>query len=146
MRAILQQQVRRLGMEGRVSLPGETREIASDYRNADLFALSSRFEGFPNALCEAMANGLPVVSFDCPSGPREIVRHGVDGLLVANGNVAAFANALDRLMSDEQERRRLSLKAMDVASRFGVDRILDQWSNLFADSLERAPKSVQEEE
>lgn len=129
-RARLEGAVRRHGLENRVWLPGAVRATDPVLRQCHLFALTSRYEGFPNALCEAMACGIPAVSFDCPTGPRVIVRDGVDGLLVPDGDVGAMRAALDRLMGDDGLRERLGSRAAEVVTRFAAAGILARWEAL----------------
>ncbi|WP_197714595.1 glycosyltransferase family 4 protein [Nitrosomonas supralitoralis] len=127
--------VRQLGLQSRVLLPGRAGNVGDWYERADLFVLSSRFEGFPNALVEAMAYGVPTVSFDCDTGPRDIICHEVDGLLVPPGNQVSLTAALDRLMDDAALRQRFANRAVEVRERFSIDLVAEKWANLF---LERA--------
>jgi glycosyltransferase involved in cell wall biosynthesis len=116
-----------LGLERRIRLPGTTQEIHACYEKADLFVLSSKFEGFPNALCEAMSHGLPVVATSCSGGVRDIVRSGVDGILVWPEDPEALAGALTRLISNPSLRRSLGEAAKEVVHRFSIGRILEDW-------------------
>lgn len=130
MRSKLERQAAHLGIEDHLELPGRVEDVASHYSNADLFVLSSRFEGFPNVLLEAMAAGLPVVSFDCPCGPAEIIRDGEDGVLVPAEDAAALASAMDRLMGNPDLRERLSRRAPAVLERYSVDSVAGRWERV----------------
>ena len=130
MRQRLEAQVSQAGLAERILLPGHSPTPSSVLRTASLFVLPSRFEGFPNALCEAMAYGLPAVAFDCPSGPAEILRHGVDGLLVPAQNVDDLTAALTSLMVDESTRLRMAQRAPEILERFGLERVLKMWEDL----------------
>jgi hypothetical protein len=97
----LERSVTDLGLVGQVRINAPTDRLGERMRDASVFVLSSRFEGFPLVLLEALTAGLAVVSFDCPTGPGEILTDGTNGLLVAAEDVPAFAAALDRIMADE---------------------------------------------
>lgn len=119
------------GMNGRILLPGRVGNVGDWYAAADLYVMTSRFEGFPNTLAEAMAHGLTAVSVDCDTGPRDIIRHEVDGLLVQNGDNTALVAALARLMGDESLRQRFATRAIEVRERFSMPRITALWEALF---------------
>lgn len=130
-RPALQAQARMARLEQRVFLPGRAGNVGEWYERADLYVMSSRFEGFPNTLAEAMAHGLAAVSFDCDTGPRDIIRHEVDGLLVPPGDVAGLTAALNLLMSNVALRRRFAKRAVEVRERFSMERIAGMWEELF---------------
>jgi len=131
LRSQLEGQVFAYGLQGRVLLPGVAGNIGDWYQRADIYVVSSRFEGFPNTLLEALAYGIPSVSFDCPTGPSDIIRHGVDGFLIPPGNLEELTQTLGHLMDDERLRRCLGVRALDVRERFSVERIAAMWENLF---------------
>lgn len=121
-----------LGIDSnRCHLNGPVEDVVKAYQESSIFVLSSRFEGFGMVLIEAMACGLPVVSFDCPAGPDEIITDGVDGLLVPSGDVHALAEKLMVLMTDENLRRRLGQQARQTAQRYKMTTIANQWIALF---------------
>jgi glycosyltransferase involved in cell wall biosynthesis len=120
------------GLASHIALPGFSKEVRRAMRRADLFVLSSRFEGLPNALLEAMAEGVACVSFDCTAGPRELIRHGENGWLVPPEDVGGLAAAFDVLMGDGELRTRLGARAREVCVLYSVSEILDQWNALLA--------------
>ena len=129
----LQLQIGSLGMCSRIHMPGWVGNTGDWYQRANLYVMTSRFEGFPNTLVEAMAYGLPAVSFDCDAGPRDIIRNEQDGLLVPAEDVAALADALDRLIFDDDLRKRFAVQAKQNWERFTIETISQMWESLFAD-------------
>jgi glycosyltransferase involved in cell wall biosynthesis len=131
LRPQLERMIEKLGLGERVQLAGRVNNPFAWLRQADLFVMSSRFEGLPCSLCEAMACGLPAISFDCDSGPRDIIREGVDGLLVTPLQINELAAAMDRLMSHPGERAKLATRAPEVMQRYSMAAILQMWDGLF---------------
>ncbi len=117
-----------LQLEDCVHLPGAVKNIADYLHQADLFVMSSRVEGFPMALCEAMACGCPVIATDCLSGPSEIIQNGVNGLLVETENVEALAAGLDQLMSDPAKRQQFAQNSPQILDRFGIEQVIAMWA------------------
>jgi glycosyltransferase involved in cell wall biosynthesis len=120
----------------RCALNGRVSDVQSEFACSSLAVCSSRFEGFGLAIVEAMACGLPVISFDCPWGPRSIIADGEDGVLVENGNLEQFAAAMVKLMQEADVRTEMGKRAAVNVQRFSMEAVARQWKDLF-DSLQQ---------
>jgi glycosyltransferase involved in cell wall biosynthesis len=127
-----------LGISDRLSLPGVVPDLAHRMAGGGLFVLSSRYEGFPNVLLEAMSCGMAVIATDCPSGPSEIVRDGHDGILVPVDDVPEMGRAMARLMGDARERVRLGNNAVEVRERFSMASVMSRWDQVIDAVFDRA--------
>lgn len=116
-----------------VKLPGRAGNIGEWYKEASVYVMTSKFEGFPNTLVEAMASGLPAISFDCDTGPADIIKNGVNGFLILPGNVLAMREAIRRLMRDEQLRCEMGQKAISVRAKFSHEAIMQKWGAILCD-------------
>lgn len=130
LRAELEELAASLGITDRVLFTGMMRKPWTLVKDALFFVMSSESEGFPMVLLEAMVCGLPVVSFDCRTGPKEIIRDGIDGILVPPLDVNALAKEMERLAKDEETRQRMAGRAAEVQERFGTEAIMAQWESL----------------
>lgn len=115
------------GLSGRVYLPGVTSDIAAELRAADLYVHAARFEGFPNAVMEALACGCPVIAADGPGGTGELLQGGLYGCLVPVEDIPALAAAMSDLMADDQRREIMGQKAPRAVAHLAADRIAEQW-------------------
>lgn len=134
----LRARIRDQGVEACVTLSGDNVPLADEFASAQIFVLSSRFEGFPNVLLEAMGCGCAVIATDCQTGPSDIVTDGVNGILVGTDSVESIRRALDRLILDDALRVRLGADATHVRETFDPGSISAQWLDVFCQSIERA--------
>ncbi len=129
LRQALQDQCVALGIDRRVEFPGWVSPLQPELAKATLFCLSSRYEGFPSVLLEAMSMGVPAISVDCESGPRQIIEHGLNGLLV-EPSATGLANGLARWIRDAEHRETLAEAGRNVFQRYSFDAMTDQFENL----------------
>jgi glycosyltransferase involved in cell wall biosynthesis len=134
----LRRLIQELGLADKVSLMGFTDDIGRVLARSSIVAVSSRRESFGLVIVEAMSCGVPVVSFDCPNGPRQIITHGQDGFLVPDGDLEAFSCSLLRLVEDEHLRSSMGVAARSNVRRFMVERVIDEWEMLF-DEVTQSP-------
>ena len=117
--------------KSRCSLHGRTADVEKEYVNSSLFVSSSRFEGFGMAIVEAMACGLPVISFDCPWGPGSIISNGEDGVLVENANIDALADNMIRVIHSGNGVQKLAGNAIGKSKKYRLETITTKWKSLF---------------
>ena len=128
----MQKLIGSVGLENRIFLPGVIPDVADQIEKAALFLLTSYSEGISNALIEAMALGLPVIATDVPSGgTQELIRHGVNGLIIPAGDEKALENALDKLLSDKELADRLGMEAHKIQERLAPERVNRLWQEYF---------------
>lgn len=117
--------------DSRCHLYGSLEDVKEQYLSSSVFALPSRFEGFGLVIIEAMSCGLPVVSFNCENGPRNIITDGQDGCLVTPFDVEEYANKLLKLIHDEDYRQQMGINAYQASRRYAIENIAIQWKDLF---------------
>lgn len=128
---MLHQQITHLDLGESVQIHPPTPRISDEYAASAFLVMSSHYEGFPMVMIEAMSCGLPVVSFDYPCGPRDIIQHGVNGLIVPDGDIRALSGAMEQLMSDEEMRAHLGAAARKVTETYSEENVMKQWKTCF---------------
>ena len=128
---MLQGRVQQYGLQDTLHINAPTKQIGEEYANSSMLVMSSNYEGFPMVMIEAMACGLPVVSFDFQCGPKDIIQPEVNGLLVKNGDIPGLAEAMMKVMGDEALRKRMSEEAKKVTETYSEEKVMKQWVELF---------------
>ena len=128
----IQQRITKYGLEAQTTLEGASNDMASAYAQSSICVVTSHFEGLSMILVEAQTMGLPVISYACPSGPKDIIQDGVNGFLVAPYNQEAFAERLDKLINDADLRVRMGEEGRRLSQRYTPEVIMAKWEKLFA--------------
>jgi glycosyltransferase involved in cell wall biosynthesis len=137
-RAAVEAEIAKLGLNERVRLLGAVKDVSALYRASHLFCLASRWEGFPNALAEALAHGLPAVGYADCCGINELIEPGRNGLLAAgNGNVETLADTLGQLMADAAARQVMGAAAVDSMRAYAPQAVFDRWEAVLAGVAQR---------
>ncbi|MBX6386528.1 MAG: glycosyltransferase family 4 protein [Microbispora sp.] len=135
-KAALQTLIAEHNLSENVTLLGRTNRLDDELAHASIYALSSRFEGLPMVMIEAMTHALPIVAFDCPTGPGDVLTDGTDGLLVPTGDVDALAAAMNRLIADRDLRLRMGAAAAATAREYAPENVIPLWEDLFTELLQ----------
>lgn len=128
---MLQRMIDERNLQNTLRLNQPTNSIGDEYAKSSLIVMTSHYEGFGMVLVEAMACGVPAVAFDCKCGPKDIIRHGENGLLVHDGDIEGLAAAMMKLMDDEAYRKRLSDNAKKIISTYSEETVMNRWIALF---------------
>ena len=129
----LEEKVDELGLRERVCFPGLTSTAQATLAQADIFALTSDYEGFPTVLSEAMAQGVAVIATDCLTGPSELIENEENGILLPRGSIDGVAEALSSLMQNEEKRTRLGRNARAIVDRLNVGVVIQKWQSVLAE-------------
>lgn len=137
LRPVLTKLIKDLHLENSIFLDGATHDIGKELLNSSIVVFTSNYEGFPMAIIEAESAGLPIVSFDTPCGPKDIIRDGEDGFLVPNGDIESLGKRLLSLIQNDELRKEMGGKAFENSKRFTPEAIMPQWISLFESILEK---------
>lgn len=132
---LLQGMIDERGLQETVKLNGPTKNIGKEYSESSMIVMSSHYEGFPMVMIEAMACGLPPVSFDFKCGPRDIIKEGENGLVVTDGDIDGLAEAMMTLMRDDELRKRMGEEAKKVVETFSEAKVMDKWVRLYEETI-----------
>ena len=128
----LEEKMFNLKLENKIKFKGISADLKKEMQNYSIYAMTSETECFPMVLLEALSVGLPIVSYDCPTGPQHIVKNGEDSFLIPNKNLDIFTEKLKLLMRYEDIRQKMGEKALENVKRLDVDIVMKQWQNLLA--------------
>ena len=128
---MLNEMIRERGLQGSAYINRPTNSINEEYAASSLIVMTSNYEGFGMVLVEAMSKGVPAISFDCVCGPSDIIQHDKNGLLVKNGDIEALAEAMKRVMLDDEYRVRLSAEAMKITQKYDEEKVMQMWYDIF---------------
>lgn len=132
---LLQKKINENNLDQVITLKGVTRNVQQELLTSDFYVMSSRYEGLPMVLLESIANGLPIVSFDCPTGPAEIIENNDCGILVLNGNIKDLSEKIIIMIENVDVRKKMSTIAIEKSKKYSIELIMRQWEQLFTEML-----------
>lgn len=137
LRENLQKQIDNLNLSNDIEMPGSTKNIYKKMEEADLFILSSKYEGYPNALIEAMATGLPVISTRCKFGPEDIIINNINGILVDVGDYIDLSEQMERIIKNDNFKYSLGKNAIKIREKLNVNKIVNEWIDFINKNLNK---------
>ena len=126
----LQSKIKEYNLQDRLILKGKVSNVEDYYKNSSLYVMTSRFEGLPMTLLEAKSYKMPIVSFDCPTGPSEIIRNNINGYLVKANDIKEMSNKVNSVLLDDKKLKKFSDKAELDIDKFNINSIINKWTNI----------------
>lgn len=126
----LQEKINKYNLQDRLILKGKVSNVEDYYKNSSLYVMTSRFEGLPMTLLEAKSYKMPIVSFDCPTGPSEIIRNNINGYLVKANDIKEMSNKVNSVLLDDKKLKKFSDKAELDIDKFNINSIINKWTNI----------------